>query len=55
MEEYLIIKSKFIERTNKIPTFLLADMYYKNGFIFDCNDGKIVAIRQEHKILRHVA
>lgn len=53
MEEYLKIKDKFIENTNKIPTSLLADMYNKCGFIFDCNDGKITAIRQRPKNLDH--
>lgn len=52
MEKRSIIKNKFIESTNKTPVSLLADMYYKYGIIFDCNDGKIVAIRQEHKDLK---
>lgn len=55
MEEYLRIKNKFIENTNKLPIHLLDYMHSKCGFIFDCNDGKITAISQEHKASKDAA
>lgn len=47
MGKYRKIKDKFIAEANTLDFTLLNDIYKQVGFIFKCDDGRVVDIARE--------